>query len=75
MGPQVLSDKRTNMTTGLGHGDRFNYDFVKRAKEQPGAGDYNVPGACGRQQVLSACDAVSAACFCQALNTSHHHSL
>ena len=53
MGPQVLSDKRSNMVTGLGHGSRFNYDFVRRAKEQPGAGEYNQGGACGRQQLSS----------------------
>jgi hypothetical protein len=35
MGPQVLSDKRSNQTTGLGHGTRFNYDFVRRAKVRP----------------------------------------
>lgn len=53
MGPQVLSDKRSNMTTSLGHGSRFNYDFVRRAKEQPGAGEYDQGGACGRQQLSS----------------------
>lgn len=51
MGAQVLSDKKSSLTTGLGHGGRFNYDFVRRAKEQPGAGDYNQGPACGRQQV------------------------
>jgi hypothetical protein len=49
MGPQILSDKRTNQTTGMGYGTRFNYDFVRRAKEQPGAGDYNQSVACGKQ--------------------------
>jgi hypothetical protein len=51
MGPQVLSDKRTNQSCGLGCGKRFNYDFVKRAKEQPGAGDYNQTVSCGKQQL------------------------
>lgn len=51
MGPQILSDKRSNQTTGLGYGKRFNYDFVKRAKEQPGAGDYDQTAACGKQQL------------------------
>jgi hypothetical protein len=49
MGPQILSDKRSNQTTGMGYGTRFNYDFVRRAKDQPGAGDYNQSVACGKQ--------------------------
>lgn len=50
VGPQVLSNMRTNPATTLGFGKRFNYDFVKRAKEQPGAGEYQgeLP-ACGKQ--------------------------
>lgn len=51
MGPQVLSDKHSSQTTGLGYGTRFNYDFVRRAKEQPGAGDYAQSVACGKQQL------------------------
>jgi hypothetical protein len=50
VGKQVLSGMRTNPATTLGYGKRFNYDFVKRAKEQPGAGEYGKEvGACGKQ--------------------------
>lgn len=49
MGPQVLSTKRSNATTGLGYGDRFNYDFVRRAREQPAPGDYALGKSCGKQ--------------------------
>lgn len=50
VGPQVLSSMRTNPATTLGCGKRFNYDFVKRAKEQPGAGEYkDEQPACGKQ--------------------------
>ena len=41
---------RSNQATTLGYGKRFNYDFVKRAKEQPGAGEYvKDSNACGKQ--------------------------
>eukprot|EP00892_Ulva_mutabilis_P007404 jgi/Ulvmu1/5035/UM021_0052.1 len=50
VGQQVLSSMRSNPATTLGFGKRFNYDFVKRAKEQPGAGEYKgEQPACGRQ--------------------------
>jgi hypothetical protein len=41
---------RTSQATTLGYGKRFQYDFVKRAKEQPGAGEYvKDSNACGKQ--------------------------
>lgn len=49
MGCQVLSSKRSNATTGLGFGDRFNYDFVKRARDQPAPGEYAADKSCGKQ--------------------------
>lgn len=50
VGPQVLSNMRSNPATTLGCGKRFNYDFVKRAKAQPGAGEYKSElSACGKQ--------------------------
>jgi hypothetical protein len=51
-GKQVLSHMRTNQSTTLGYGKRFQYDFVKRAKEQPGAGEYvKDSNACGKQHL------------------------
>lgn len=51
-GKQVLSGMRTNQATTLGFGKRFQYDFVKRAKEQPGAGEYvKDSNACGKQHL------------------------
>jgi hypothetical protein len=52
VGPQVLSNMRSTPATSLGHGKRFQYDYVKRAKEQPGAGEYNATqNACGKQSL------------------------
>ena len=49
-GKQVLSNMRSNQATTLGFGKRFQYDYVKRSKEQPGAGEYvKDSNDCGKQ--------------------------
>jgi len=49
IGRQKLSTKESAPTFKLGTSQRFNYDFVKRARDTPGAGQYPINGAVGKQ--------------------------
>jgi hypothetical protein len=49
IGKQVSSTKESAPGWSQGSSGRFQYDFVKVAKEIPGAGQYKVDGAVGKQ--------------------------
>lgn len=43
------SKKESSPSFKQGNANRFKYDFLTRARDMPGAGQYNINGAVGKQ--------------------------